>query len=85
MPSQEIVESNVKTFRQFLLLADSFHLSDYSKAMSVWGSMFLQMFLDMRCKLKLSTFDKLGIYEDGLRHYRVLQKVNIFQFFSYFL
>ena len=38
----------------------------------------------MRCKLKLSTFDKLGIYEDGLRHYRVLQKVNIFQFFSYF-
>lgn len=84
MPSQEVVESNVKTFRHFLWLADSYCLSDYSKAMSVWGSMFLQTFLDMRCKLKLSTFNKLGIYEDGLRCYRVLQKVNIFQFFSYF-
>lgn len=84
MPSQEVVDNNVKTFRKFLLLADSFHLPDYSKAMSVWGSMFLQTFLDMPCKLKLSTFNKLGIYEDGLRYYRVLQKVNIFQFLSYF-
>lgn len=37
----------------------------------------------MSCNIRFSTFDKLGIYEDGSNYYRVLTKINVLQLLSY--
>lgn len=81
--SQEIVKDNISTLQQFAQLISSYNYMDFSQAMSVWGGFYLKAFLEMSCKICFSTFDKLGIYEDGSNHYRVLTKVNALQFLSY--
>lgn len=81
--SQEIVEDNISTLQQFAQLIRAYDYIDFSQAMSVWGSLYLRAFSEMPCKIKFSTFDKLGIYEDGSNYYRVLTKINVWQFLSY--
>lgn len=81
--SQEIVEDNTKTLQQFAQLIGSYDYLDFSQAMSVFGGLYLKAFLEMSCNIRFSTFDKLGIYEDGSNYYRVLTKVNILQLLSY--
>lgn len=83
MQSQEIVEDNISTLQQFAQLIRAYDYIDFSQAMSVWGSLYLRAFSEMPCKIKFSTFDKLGIYEDGSNYYRVLTKINVWQFLSY--
>jgi len=80
---QEIVEDNISTLQQFAQLIRAYDYIDFSQAMSVWGSLYLRAFSEMPCKIKFSTFDKLGIYEDGSNYYRVLTKINVWQFLSY--
>lgn len=81
--SQEIVEDNISTLQQFAQLIRAYDYIDFSQAMSVWGGLYLRVFLEMSCKIKFSTFDKLGIYEDGSNYYRVLTKINVWQLLSY--
>lgn len=81
--SQEIVEDNTKALQQFAQLIGAYDYLDFSQAMSVFGGLYLKAFLEMSCNIRFSTFDKLGIYEDGSNYYRVLTKINVLQLLSY--
>lgn len=81
--SQEIVEDNTKALQQFAQLIGTYDYLDFSQAMSVFGGLYLKAFLEMSCNICFSTFDKLGIYEDGSNYYRVLTKINVLQLLSY--
>lgn len=81
--SQEIVEDNTKALQQFAQLIGAYGYLDFSQAMSVFGGLYLKAFLEMSCNIRFSTFDKLGIYEDGSNYYRVLTKINVLQLLSY--
>ncbi len=81
--SQEIVEDNTKALQQFAQLIGTYDYLDFSQAMSVFGGLYLKAFLEMSCNIRFSTFDKLGIYEDGSNYYRVLTKINVLQLLSY--
>ncbi|MCR8883421.1 hypothetical protein [Phocaeicola plebeius] len=81
--SQEVVEDNINALQQFTQLISSYDYMDFSQAMSVWGGLYLKAFGEISCKIPFSTFDKLGIYEDGSSHCRVLAKINVFQLLSY--
>lgn len=81
--SQEIVEDNTKALQQFAQLIGTYDYLDFSQAMPVFGGLYLKAFLEMSCNIRFSTFDKLGIYEDGSNYYRVLTKINVLQLLSY--
>lgn len=78
-----LVEANIETACQVARFIQSYDYLDFSKVMCYWGSTYLQMFMEMSCKVDYSTFRRLGIFEDRNVQYKILKIVNPFRLLEY--
>lgn len=81
--NEELVRLTIQTVRKVARYTNALHLADCDFAMSVWGGLYLKVFFNMESTLQLSTFEKLGVFEDGSTHSSLVKKVNPLEVLSY--
>lgn len=83
MQDENVTNANIAISCKIASSIQQFQHIDFEKVMPFWGGIYLNMFLQMQCRINYSTFHQLGAFDDRNVSY-IVKKVMPHQLLTYF-